>query len=139
MTDPVESFLNEQKNILKIVDEILDAWTGDGCYQVPTLLLNLASKLSWNADQMRRNDPIVRLYLKDHPLWFITRGAKGGIMRRAEHDKREAAKLAKEKAKAEIKAQLLEKSAALTASVSATTETVSDDETAETTETLDTE
>ena len=114
MTDHVDDFLAETKRILKVVDEILEAWSGEGCYQVPILLLNLATQLGWNDEEIRRNDPVVRLYLKkDHPLWYITRGAKGGIMRRSEHDKKEAAKLAKEKAKAEIKAKLLEKSISL--------------------------
>jgi hypothetical protein len=37
-------------------------------------------------------------------VWYITRGAKGGIMPRAEHDRKEALKVAKETAKEELKA-----------------------------------
>lgn len=111
MSDPVESFLNEQKPMLELVGEILDGWNGEGCYKVPALVLAVAGKLNWNSDQARRNDPLIRAYLKDHPTWYVTRGAHGGIMKRAEHDKKEAAKLAKEKAKQEIALTLAAKMA----------------------------
>lgn len=106
MSDPVESFLNEQKPMLKLVDEILDTWSGEGCYQVPALVMSIATKLNWDSDQARRNDPIIRAYLKEHPTWYVTRGAHGGIMRRAEHDKKEALKLAKEAAKEKAKQEI---------------------------------
>jgi hypothetical protein len=106
MSDPVESFLNEQKIMLNLVGEILDGWNGDGCYQVPALVLAIANKLNWNSDQARRNDPIIRAYLKDHPIWYVTRGAHGGIMKRSEHEKKEAAKLAKETAKEKAKQEI---------------------------------
>ena len=106
MTDPVEIFLNEQKPMLKMVDEILDAWNGEGCYQVPTLVKTLAVNLNWNSDQARLNDPIIRAYLKNHPTWYVRRGANGGIMKRSEYQEKEAAKVAKEKAKQELKAKV---------------------------------
>lgn len=106
MNDPVESFLNEQKPMLKLVDEILDVWSSDGCYQVPALVLTIANRLNWNSEQARRNDPIIRAYLKTHPTWYVTRGAHGGIMKRSEHEKKEAAKLAKEVAKEKAKQEI---------------------------------
>jgi hypothetical protein len=103
MSNPVECFLDTLKPMLNIVDEILNAWNGEGCYQVPGLVLSVAAKLNWNDKQIRSNDPIIRAYLKDHPTWYVTRGAGGGVTRRDEWQKKEAIKVAKEKAKAELK------------------------------------
>lgn len=106
MSDPVETFLDSQRPMLKIVNEILDGWKGEGCFQIPQLLLSVGARLNWNSIQLRNNDPIVRAYLRDHPMWYVTRGAHGGIMPRAEHDKRETNKAAKEEAKRSLKATL---------------------------------
>jgi len=113
MTDPVESFLDNQRPLLKLVDEMLDEWKSETCYQVPQLLLNMGARLNWNSEQLRKFDPIVRAYLKDHPVWYVTRGAHGGIMKRAEHNKKEADKAAKEAAKQALKAQLEAKATAV--------------------------
>jgi hypothetical protein len=104
MTDPVDTFLDEQRPMLKMVDEILDTWNGAGCYQIPKLVQDLALQFNWDSEQARRNDPIIRAYLKTHPVWYITRGAGGGVMRLSEHQRKEAAKVAKEKAKLDLQA-----------------------------------
>lgn len=115
MSNPVESFLNEQVPMLKLVDEILEAWDKQGCYQVPALMVSLSVKLNWNSTQARLKDPIIRAYLKDHPMWAITRGAHGGIISRAEFLKKEAAKIAKEAAKSVALAMIANKVAQATA------------------------
>ncbi len=112
MNDPVETFLDSQRSILKLVDELLNDWKSEACYQVPQLLLHMGARLNWNSDDLRKWDPIVRGYLKDHTVWYVTRGAHGGIMKRAEHDKKEADKEARRRAKEELKAQLEAKAAA---------------------------
>lgn len=112
MSDPVETFLNSQRSVLKLVDELLNDWKSEACYQVPQLLLHMGARLNWNSDDLRRWDPIVRGYLKDHAVWYVTRGAHGGVMKRAEHDKKEADKAAKLRAKEELKATLEAKAAA---------------------------
>lgn len=104
MTDSVDIFLDEQRPMLKMVDEILNAWDGASCYQIPKLVKDLALQFNWDSDQARRNDPIIRAYLKTHPVWYVTRGAHGGIMQRSEYEKKEAAKVAKEKAKLDLQA-----------------------------------
>jgi hypothetical protein len=110
MSDAIEQFLNEQKSMLKLVDEILGAWNyGQGCYQLPALIGALSLRLNWDSEQARRNDPIIRAYLKDHPTWYVRRGANGGVMERSEHEKKEAAKQAKEIAKQEIRLALAAK------------------------------
>jgi hypothetical protein len=119
MSDSVQTFLDTLRPMLKLVDEVLNAWNGDDRYQVPNLVSELALRLNWDSDQVRRNDPIIRAYLKDHPTWYVTRGAHGGIMKRADWLKKKQAEAEKERAKQEIKAALAAKEAAKTA-VSAT-------------------
>lgn len=104
MSDAVESFLQKWKPILTVVDEVLNEWNGEGCYQVPALVKLLSVQLNWDSDTARQSDPVIRVYLRDHPVWYITRGAKGGVMRRAEYLRKEAIKVAREKAKEELKA-----------------------------------
>jgi len=104
MSDAVESFLQKWKPILTIVDEVLGEWDGVACYQVPALVKLLSVRLNWDSDTTRQSDPVIRVYLRDHPVWYITRGAKGGVMKRAEYLRKEAIKVAKEKAKEELKA-----------------------------------
>ena len=106
MSDAVQIYLDTLTPMLTAVDEILDAWDDKGCYQVPILIGNLAVRFNWNAKEARRNDPIIRSYLKVHPVWYITRGAYGGIMRREEHNKKEAEAEAKKLAKLELQAAL---------------------------------
>ena len=94
-----------------IVDEVLNDWKGDKCYQLPVLLMNIKSKMNWSGEegdkQFRAKDPIIRDYIRNHPDWYITRGAHGGVMKRADRDKKEAAaeskRIAVEKAKLEVK------------------------------------
>lgn len=117
MNDPADSFLNGLRPTLKLVDEILESWNGEGCYKVPDLIGALSLKLNWDADQARRNDPVIRFFLKDHPMWYVTRGAHGGIMKRADWQKKQFAAAAKQKAKEEIKAALAAKEAQKASSV----------------------
>lgn len=129
MSNPIEAYLDNLKPILSVVDEILDNWKGDGCFQLPNLIGLVAVKFSWDEIQIRNHDPIIRSYIRQHPVWYVTRGAGGGIMRRSEYQKKEATKLAKEKAKADIKAalaiKLAQQSASTASAVEDNTNTVS--------------
>lgn len=128
---------NIQRQIDKLIpvwnatDEILNDWKGDGCLQVPTLISMLAVKLNWDDEQMRKNDPFVRSYVKDHDDWHITRGAHGGIMKRAEKNKKDAAlalkKAAKQQVEAAAKAKVAQKLAEAAAVLAATSTPVTDD------------
>jgi hypothetical protein len=120
MSDAVESFLNQWKPILTLVDEVLGEWNGEGCYQVPGLVKLLSVRLNWDSETARQSDPVIRAFLRNHPVWYITRGAHGGIMLRAEHQRKEAIKVARDKAKEELKAAVklrLESQSATSASV----------------------
>lgn len=99
----------ETDQLYDATEEALDAWdakNAEGNLQFPSLLTRLAVKFNWDEKTMRENDPIIRRYIRRHPKWHVTRGAHGGIMRRSEWDKKNAAKLAKEQAKAQMQAEL---------------------------------
>jgi hypothetical protein len=109
MTSPLETYLDNLKPILNVVDEILLTPRSETCLQVPNLIGMVAIQLNWNEEQIKNNDPLIRAYVRQHPEWHITRGAHGGIMKRSEYQKKEDAKLAKEKATRELKASILAK------------------------------
>lgn len=106
----IQSFLDGQIPYLAIVDEVLNEWNGEGCLQFPTLMGTVSARLGWIGKEgekiARAKEPIIREYVRTHPDWHVTRGAHGGIMRASEKQKKEEAKAAKEKAKAELNAAL---------------------------------
>lgn len=108
MSNPsdVQNFLGEQAPYLAVVEEILNEWTGEGCLQFPTLMGTVQLKMGWDEKTSRAKEPIIREFVRNHSIWYVTRGAHGGIMRRAEKQKKDAEKAAKEKAKAELTAAI---------------------------------
>lgn len=114
MNNNIQNTLDKLVPIFAAVDEVLSAWNGEGCYQFPTLIQALAVQLGWDDETKRKNDPIVRFYVRNHADWHVTRGAHGGIMRAEEKQKKEQAKAAKIAAKEQMKAALAAKVAAAT-------------------------
>ncbi len=112
MSNYVDSVLDSLKPVFEKVDECLTEWKGDGNLQMPTLISMVALKLSWSEKDIKKYDPMVRFYVRDHKDWYITRGAHGGIMPITEKQKKDAAKLAKELAKQQVKQALDAKLAA---------------------------
>jgi hypothetical protein len=112
----IQSFLDSLVPTLLAVNEVLDKWNGEGCLQLPALLGSVAVSLNWNDEQVRKNDPIIRQYIRNHAEYIVTRGAHGGIMKRSEKQKKEAEaevkKLAREEAKKEALVALAAKIAA---------------------------
>lgn len=108
MSNPtdVQNFLGEQSPYLAVVEEVLNEWTGEGCLQFPTLMGTVQLKMGWDDKTARAKEPIIREFVRNHSIWYVTRGAHGGIMRRAEKQKKDAEKAAKEKAKAELTAAI---------------------------------
>jgi hypothetical protein len=98
----IQAYWETYTETFQFVDQILANWTGVGCYKLPTLLEEVAVQFDWTEEQFRAKDPIVRDYLRSHPLYFITRGARGGIGRRFEKDQKEARLEAKKQAKKEV-------------------------------------
>lgn len=106
MNDSIQVAMDRLVPIFQKTDEVLSEWSGDGCLQFPALMGMLSLKFNWDEKQSRENDPFVRWYVRNHPDWYVTRGAHGGIMRREDQQKKEALKQAKASAKAEMKAAL---------------------------------
>jgi hypothetical protein len=108
MSNPsdVQHFLDEQSPYLGMVEEILNEWTGEGCLQFPTLMGTVQLKMGWDEKTARAKEPIIREFVKNHTIWYVTRGAHGGIMRRAERQKKDAEKAAKQQAKLELTAAI---------------------------------
>ncbi len=106
----IQSYLDSKVPMFQIVDEVLDAWTGEGCLQFPTLMGAVIPKMGWIGEEgeklARANEPIIRDYVRNHENWHVTRGAHGGIMRKADQQKKAEAKAAKEKAKADMAAAI---------------------------------
>ena len=95
----------EFDQLFDAAEEALNEWEASnvkGNLQFPTLLTTLTVRFNWDEKTMRENDPIIRKYCRKHPKWYVTRGAKGGIMRRSEWDEKNAVKVAKEQAKAKM-------------------------------------
>lgn len=106
--------LAEIDQIFDVTDVALNEWLAkneEGNLQFPILLLTVAAKFNWDDKTMRENDPIVRKYVRNHPDWYVTRGAHGGIMKRSERDKKEQAKAAKELAKKQMQEAIEAKAA----------------------------
>ena len=100
-----KELLEEIDQICDFTDEALNEWAAKlekGNLQFPALLDSVAAKCNWDNETMRENDPIIRKYVRNHPNWYVTRGAGGGIMLRSERDKKEAALVAKQLAKKQL-------------------------------------
>lgn len=102
----IQSFFEGQSPYLAVVEEELEKWNGEGCLQFPTLMGTIKLKMGWDDKTTRAKEPIIREFVRNHTVWYVTRGAHGGIMRRAEKEKKEAAEAAKKKAKAELAAAI---------------------------------
>ena len=92
--------------IFTATEEALNAFQGDGNLQFPNLLSTLANKFGWNENEVRQADPLVRFYVRNHPDWYVTRGAHGGIMRTADRQKKSDAKSVKDALKKQMKASI---------------------------------
>ncbi len=111
MSDVIDNNLEKIRAIWQATDEALAEWTGEGNLQIPVLLGMIAVRQQWDEEAVRHADPFVRFHVRNHPDWHVTRGAKGGIMRKADKDKKEATRLAKELVKQQMKDALEAKAA----------------------------
>jgi hypothetical protein len=112
--DMIEETLEEHRALYKATNAVLEDWVGDGNLQFPVLLGMMAVKLNWDEKQVRKNDPLVRDYVRRHPKWHVTRGAHGGIMRKETQQKKESSKLENELNKKQIREAIEAKLAKIT-------------------------
>lgn len=104
MNNNIQNTIDLLLPIFTATEDALNGWSGEGNLQLPVLLGMVGIKLGWDEEKIRQNDPIIRMYVRNHSDWYVTRGAHGGIMKRSDRDKKEAIKVAKEAAKVQIKA-----------------------------------
>jgi hypothetical protein len=110
--DTKEKLINEYSELMNATDTALNEWSGEGNLQFPVLLGMIAVRLNWDEKKVREEDPFVRKYVRNHTDWHVTRGAKGGIMKASEKQKKDAAKLAKDLAKKQMQDAIEAKAAA---------------------------
>jgi len=106
MNNSIQTTLDELTTIFNTTDEVLSEWNQPTNLHFPVLMGMIAVKLNWDDKQLREADPIVRFYVRKHPDWYVTRGAHGGIMRVADKQKKEDARLAKSTIKEQLKAAI---------------------------------
>lgn len=102
----VQQSLDLLTPVFHATDTALSEWSGESNLQFPALMETLALKLNWSEEDIRQSDPLVRFYVRNHPEWHVTRGAKGGIQRRAAKDAKDAIKAAQKLAKDQVQAIL---------------------------------
>jgi hypothetical protein len=119
MSDNVTKATEKFESIAKATEEALNGWSGEGCLQFPTLLGLMAVKFNWDEQEVRKNDPLIRFFIREHDEWHVTRGAHGGIMRMSDKQKKEQARTAKSAAKEAARAAV---EASTTASTTSDTE-----------------
>lgn len=105
----VQSYIDSELSpVFKVVDDLLGDWDYEKCYQIPTLMMNIKNQMKWEGKegdkQFRAKDPIIRDYIRCHSVYYITRGAGGGVQLRDKLDKKEALAEEKKKAKEEVSA-----------------------------------
>ena len=84
-----QNAVDKAMDLWKFVDEALSEYTGTDNLQLPTLMEILMAKMGLDVKQFRKLDALVRFYIsEDHPDWVSRRGAHGGVMRRADVQKK---------------------------------------------------
>lgn len=120
MSDTTTKVFSQLSTIFSATEEALTQWQGEGNMQFPTLLGMLATKFAWTDKQVREIDPLIRYYVRNSDDWYVTRGAKGGIMRNSDKVKKQEALSAKEALKKQMKAKI-EQTATMSESLGSST------------------
>lgn len=97
-TEFCKSIFTETEKIL--VDQI------DNDLKFPQLISLVSSKLNVSSDEQKVVDPFVRFYVKFHPDFHASRGAKGGIEKMEDYQTRAIAKATKASLKKELVAEI---------------------------------
>lgn len=126
--ETVKNVTEELSVIFNAANDALSKWQGETNLQFSVLLGLVAVQLNLNEKQVREADPMVRFYVRKHPDWYVTRGAHGGIMRKSDKMKKDAALASKEALKQQMKAAIEAKSASLSTVIKSKDSPVSDSE-----------
>lgn len=106
MNNNVNNILEKLNPIFTATDEILSSWTGIGHLQFAVLSGMVAIKLNWTEKEVKDNDPLLRFFVRNHPDYYVTRGAKGGIGRLSDKQKKDQSSIMKENIKASLQAEI---------------------------------
>ncbi len=107
MTTPIDNFLDFSRSICQEAQKILDEHNFKENLQIPHLHLAVVARLKiLDADHMKDADSIIRMFVRHHGGYGITRGAKGGIMPIAKMQAKQALKDKKEQLKQELMQEL---------------------------------
>lgn len=93
------------KSIFTETEKIL-AEQVDNDLKFPQLISLVSAKLNVSSDEQKVVDPFVRFYVKFHPDFHASRGAKGGIEKMEDYQTRALAKAAKVSLKKELVAEI---------------------------------
>lgn len=107
--ETVQTIFEELTMIFQMTERVLNEWNSPGNIQFPVLLGMVAVRMGWDERQLRENDPFIRKYIRKHKEWCIARGAKGGIMRASEKQKKDEMQMTKSAIKQQIEAVIAAK------------------------------
>lgn len=119
MNDNVKSYLAFCQQVSEATEQSLESYfaKSEENLQFPNLVAMVSNLINHDPKVVADVDQHVRQYVRRHGDYHVSRGAKGGIMKMAVYQKRQAGKAAQEAAKQQIAAQVEAKVAAKTATV----------------------
>jgi hypothetical protein len=106
MSNDMSKVMDRVSALFQATEDCLSAWQGEGNMQFPTLMTIMSERLGWTEKQAREADPVIRYYIRNSENWYVTRGAKGGIMRASDRQKKQEALASKENLKKQMKAKI---------------------------------
>lgn len=116
MSEHVKQAAEEAEKIFTATEEsLLKDWDRKENLQFPNLLRYVVSRLNADSKMATKIDLYMRAFVREHSDYYVSRGAKGGIMLRSVFNARENKKAAVEAAKQVIKQQIADKVATMTA------------------------
>jgi hypothetical protein len=95
--------------------------------QIPALLATVGLQLKLEPKRLNELDAVIRDYVRNHPVYFISRGANGGVRVRAEQQAKQDAQAAKKAARAAAKDKIEAKVAAKVAAKVSTPKTTEEE------------
>lgn len=124
MSEQVKKATQNAEAIFTATEEALqNDWNQTGKIQFPTLLGMVLVRLNATADAAVEVDTYMRNFVRKHPSYHVSRGAKGGIELMSAYDKRQANKAAVEAAKVSVREKIDAKVASMTSATTATVAT----------------
>lgn len=106
MNENIENMVTFCRSVCEAAEQELSDWKSEENLQFPNLVTKVNGRLSLDPKLLTEIDQQVRQYVRRHPEYRVSRGAKGGIMKIEVYEKKQAVKAAQEAAKKQIVAQV---------------------------------